>query len=197
MINVTWSPDGQYLASLVWGHGSGEIRIYRADGQLMGRFDLPSTLQIAVSWAPDSQRIAVFHGALSIIGLDGRTLQAIPLPGGNTFGLPTPVSWSSDGQTLALVGRDPFGGDGAALWLAAADGSGTSLLVPASSGESIRGAAFSPDGQRIVYTVVAAPKQAGDDQTGWKTIDSRRARRDLDGPGRRRVVPADRDGRDT
>ncbi len=144
-----WSPDGRYLAYR--GHGGDTattdcwdrtVNISDAAGHRLASFPGEGW---AISWSPDSTRVAAwidFYGdpTLGIYGLDGerQALLAVP-PELTALGDVDPV-WSADGTSLLL----PLGG------VVPVDGSPPRKL-PADDPRSLWNATYSPDGADVAY----------------------------------------------
>jgi len=143
-IHAAWSPDG---ASIVFhrylpgfGGGSG-LAIINADGtglRWLGQGgDTPS-------WSVDG-RIAFANGSLFTINPDGSGLQKIPSSVDGDF-MP---KWSRDGTRLLFTHRRTDGdGTLSDVMTSRADGSDRRILV---TGGTNVGAAWSPDGQYVLY----------------------------------------------
>jgi serine/threonine protein kinase len=108
--DLQWSPDGKWLAMA----DSRQLRIYEfADGELtLNQLWSAREVIASLSWSPDSERIAASSdsrsarpNSLQVWNVPQRSVeQAAPLPGYFS----TRISWSPDGNWLAVVG--PVGG---------------------------------------------------------------------------------------
>ncbi len=123
---ASWSPDGGAIAydALVGTHL--QLRVVAPDGShdrlLLERGPVCS-VPASLAWSPDGTRLALrFNRRLDVLDLATRTIRAIQ----GTAGV-TGMAWSPDG-TKILVTAPKAGSSCASLWLAQADGSGTTLL---------------------------------------------------------------------
>ncbi len=81
----------------------------------------------AFAWSPDGRRLALVRsGDVAIIGVDGRGLTRVRLPGLETWAL----SWSPDGRRLILAA---LAQGGSQIWLVGIDGRGLRRLTSAGS----------------------------------------------------------------
>jgi Tol biopolymer transport system component len=123
-----WSPDGRWIAYEMSEEGSPREGLYvvRPDGT--GRHRVVRGDPYPYAWSPDGRRLVfdrgVLHAQVAVIGVDGRGLRRLRLPG-----VPGPdaLAWSPDGRRLAIeASRDPEKGQ---LWVVGIDGRGLRRVV--------------------------------------------------------------------
>ena len=101
---VAWSPEGTLIA--VGSHGgiSSRVRIWRADGTLVGSI-LEGSYTQGLAWSPDGAVLAVGTGrAVDLRRPDGALVATLQHPDGLTA-----LAWSPDGRLLATSSSDPLG----------------------------------------------------------------------------------------
>ena len=167
-IGPAWSPDGARLAFLRIAEGRTQYIAIPSDGgaeRTLAEFggdpaDAAQPLP-AVSWTRDGKSLAVVETgdkqlpAIAMVSLAGGALRQITTPPEGSEGDSTPAV-SPDGNTLAFVrGTGP---DGADIYLC--DLAGGNLRRLTFDDRAIRGIAWTPDGQEVVY----AANRAG----GWR-----------------------------
>lgn len=168
LVNGTaWSPNGGYLAYWDWrpcptpANEWGSVIISDAEGNVVASFPGQGW---AISWSPDSTRVAVMDlwapadgrdATIGIYGLDGTRQAALTVPAALTpSGDYSPV-WSQDGSSILLHGvQVPL------------DGSAPTP-VP-----NDLGSVYSPDGSRVAYLdggyrgpLIVADAEGSDDRT--------------------------------
>jgi Tol biopolymer transport system component len=158
-IGPAWSPDGARLAFLRIAEGRTEYISIPSDGgaeRKVAEFggapaDAGQPLP-AVSWTRDGRSLAVVETgekqlpAIALVSLADGAVRRITQPPEGSEGDSTPVV-SPDGNTLAFVrGTGP---DGADIYLC--DLSGGNLRRLTFDDRAIRGIAWMPDGQEVVY----------------------------------------------
>ena len=157
-----FSPDGNRIAyssdansNAEWGRRPFHIYVKEVGGgeakQLT--FD-PAGSDLAVSWSPDGNQIAFCR---SLPGIPGNHIYVMPVNGGvarkvaesNNLG----VSWSADGQTLALAGKpkraSPAAEEAGGIFLLSLQTGRTRELT--SSPQDFR-PEFSPDGRWVAFS---------------------------------------------
>ena len=164
-----WSPDGRRLAFAARGNllfVKDELYTVRADGT--GLTKLGNTAGTP-SWSPDGGRIAFAridgntHVAIVTTDPDGSNEQTVfESSEVRTAGVLEPVvnvSWSPDGTRIAITdlvipweNRPYFGGEGNAVSIVRADGSGRPRLIDAIWLKP-RGVSWSPDSSRIAVYI--------------------------------------------
>ena len=168
-IGPVWSPDGARLAFLRIAEGRTEYIDIPSDGgaeRKVAEFggapaDAGQPLP-AVSWTRDGRSLAVVETgekqvpAIALISLADGAVRRITTPPEGSEGDSTPAV-SSDGNTLAFVRAT--GPDGADIYLSDLAGGSPRRLT--FDDRAIRGIAWTPDGQEVVY---AASRNGG----GWR-----------------------------
>ena len=163
---MSWSPDGSKVVALSIDK-QGNYRIYRmeADGsdrKLLFDWKREKLVPTYVSWSPDGSRILLTaYGApqniadIYTIAPDGSNLENLTRfsveevlgVGSGKAGLGDPFDpapkWRPDGSTILYKKNDD-------LWLMDRDGNNKQKIT---SGISIGGFSWSPNGSKIVYTV--------------------------------------------
>ena len=145
--SVSWSPDGAEIAYVGADSRSLQIFAARADGSGQRQVThFRRAFVFGASWSPDGSRIAFSAdftpsdeswGGLWTVRADGSERRRVAA---GDFFLP---DWSPDGSRILAIG-------GGGLRVAQADGSGSALLLRERGGDW--GAAWSPDGTRVVFS---------------------------------------------
>ena len=99
VMDVSWSPDGEYLAS---SSLDGDLMVWdMKTGQFAYSYELGADRVSSVSWNPDNTMLAAMISqprvgqALVVVGRDGRILWSKALPGAGNH-----VDWSAKGNWL-------------------------------------------------------------------------------------------------
>jgi Tol biopolymer transport system component len=175
-LGVSYSPDGARLAYVQGPDGGFAIMVANADGSdahEVGQ-DVGGEAQ-AVSWAPDSSRLAVLTFASDGSGthvriLDLATGEFTDLPRGDGYTW-SRLAWSPDGSEIALDGN-PLKPDGTpGLYLLPVDGG---KLVSLKTNVTTEYMDWSPDGSQLVFSIRNVPWPADSGDYGWDiaTIDA-------------------------
>ncbi|MGB7718616.1 MAG: hypothetical protein WBL65_01875 [Bryobacteraceae bacterium] len=163
-IGPAWSPDGARLAFLRIAEGRTEYISIPSDGgaerkvaEFGGALADAGQALPAVSWTRDGKSLAVVETgekqlpAIALVSLADGTVRRITQPPEGSEGDSTPAV-SPDGNTLAFVrGTGP---DGADIYLC--DLAGGNLRRLTFDDRAIRGIAWTPDGQEVVYAAYRA-----------------------------------------
>jgi Tol biopolymer transport system component len=150
-----WSPDGQ---TIVYGRTTATssamfLEIRDADGSNPRRLTQPALTgdDRWPVWSPDGSQIVFSRKsygdhALFVIGVDGTNLTQITAYGSSEM---RPTSWSPDGSTILLEGRESEGARTGVFAISPDGSDGRRLTDP---DQDAYGGDFAPDGTRIVYT---------------------------------------------
>ncbi len=152
----SWSPNGQRIVFSSCGEPLGfpaycDIDVMNADGTGVKRLVGGHRYHLRPEYSPNGQTI-VFSSdrqglisALWRIGADGSKLKRLTKPRLEAFW----SDWSPNGQTILF--SDNWNRPNSSLWTVGADGKGTKRISHARGTNRAFGA-YSPDGQRIVFT---------------------------------------------
>ncbi len=157
------SPDGKQVA-FSWDGEKGnnnDIYVKLVNSETKLRLTTDPAPDVAPAWKPDGSQIAFvrLNGPQSAIylisplgGAERKLADFHPynfIPGG--FVRPS-ISWSPDGQWLAVVESDPVLGNG--IFLVSHQGSERRKLISSSAADVLfANLAFSPDGHSLAYSV--------------------------------------------
>ncbi len=154
----TWSPNGQQIMFDTDRHGNEEIYVMDADGKNQRNLTNHPAFDIRPHWHPNDQRIA-FSSDREPAGIytmdnNGGNIQLV-----TQALLTSDLRWSPDGERIAFEGV--FGEGTREIYIVDANGANrwqVSKTVPRSS---MRLGGWSPDGKKILYTVIVAPRAHG------------------------------------
>jgi TolB protein len=156
-----WSPDGQLLlvdaGAGLSRRGAGIFTMY-PDGSHLTRLTSTSTEQIPLAFSPDGRKILFLDTVgddlydLYVMNADGTRQMRINPPGQTALCCWVESGdWSPDSESVVFTahGSTNKWGDGTAIYIAEADGSGLRRLTP--SGQFAAQPRWSPDGTWIAY----------------------------------------------
>lgn len=163
-VSPAWSPDGSSIAFLRLEGPRGECMLMPSDGGAIGRVaDCspgagadPAQPVPALAWTHDGKSLVAVQAAdgqlptLAAIALKGGPARALTQPPDGAEGDSTPAV-SPDGNAVAFVRVTGIGGD---IWLC--DLAGGNLRRLTFDDRPIRGIAWTPDGQELIYAAYRA-----------------------------------------
>jgi Tol biopolymer transport system component len=183
-IALQWSPDGTRLLLIQVTRcpegdcDGGDLYVVDSDGSDLIRLNPEGTFVACcgpASWSPDGTPVTFGAPSLDAAGAadftrsavyvaeaDGSGVEAITEPGAFSES----AAWSPNGDWIAFNKKSgPVGVKGSDLYLVHPDGTGLHAITTAgAAGESDQvGAVWSPDGTRLLFTVVpGGPVKRGD-----------------------------------
>jgi uncharacterized repeat protein (TIGR01451 family) len=143
----TWSPAGDLIAFIGWDHS---VYVVRSDGTGLARLINNSTGIGGLDWSPDGSKFAfTLEGGLWVMDVDGSNRQRLTTPQQTSDGFYTDSDpdWSPDGTKILFTRSTNNGRD---AYTVNADGTGLTRLLNVTQ---MAGAAWSPDGLRVVYAL--------------------------------------------
>ena len=176
-LEVSWSPDGQYVAvggaGITGGYpGGNQFQIFefdRSDNSLTpvaGRLSNSNDVVQSVNWSPDGQYVAIGGNTITdgypggnqfqIFAFDRSTNHLMPVAGTLLSGdFVYSVNWSPDGRYIAIGGTDLAENSGDQFQIFAFDESNNSLTPVAGSlsdiaDDLVNSVNWSTDGQYVV-----------------------------------------------
>jgi WD40 repeat protein len=103
---VAWSPDGRFLAGVLYPVSHGALCLWDAHtGAFLRRFPEPSVDVTGVSWSPDGTRLAVGGDKMTILDAASTKILATYTMPDEQF-LFAMLLWSPNGRMIAGVNRD-------------------------------------------------------------------------------------------
>jgi Tol biopolymer transport system component len=151
-----WSPDGTQIAFTDRGDVPGDLYVMNSDGSDVRKLTNSSFQSREYSagyptWSADGRKIAFAYGSngIVVINRNGSSLHMVSSGG-------CCADWSRSGRRIAFAnGSDT---SGARIYVMRPDGSGRTLVAAPRDGlHSFSMPTWSPDGQRLAFTVGAAP----------------------------------------
>jgi Tol biopolymer transport system component len=152
--NPSWSPDGSKIVFEAYRNGEADIYVMNADGTNQVRLTTDADFDGMPTWSPDGSKIAFVSRRtggyrIYVMNADGS---------GQTQLSNQPYSlrpqWSPDGTQIAYD-ADGDGDGWQDLWRMNADGGGQTLVVNPGGQTDAWASSWSPDGSRIVYTLIS------------------------------------------
>jgi TolB protein len=159
-----WSPDGQQIAFVDHSAAGGDLYVMNADGSGLRKLTdsrpppAPNYGARQPAWSPDGRTIAFGYGneGISLIGADGSSLR--PFVRGFSFA----PAWSPRGKWIAYAAGGEL--NGTSIYVKSPDGSQRRLVARRPCCESsYNGPTWSPDGERMAFTVGPAPDTGNTD----------------------------------
>ena len=161
--SIAWSPQGTELIFAYYseknstlGPRDGPLYLVRPDGSgLTALTDCrwPNCHDYSAAWSPDGRRIAFVRrggqdgaGVVYVVGSDGSNLVPISSRGV----APVRPTWSPGGSRIAYVAD--YGRGRTRIEVAAADGTGHSILVDGSPAGDPYYPSWSPSGDKLAYS---------------------------------------------
>jgi Tol biopolymer transport system component len=155
-----WSPDGKQIA-FTDTTARGDLWVMNADGSGLRKLTnsrpftsgSPNYGARQPAWSPDGRTIAFGYGSvgISLIEADGSRLR--PFVRRYSFG----ADWSPGGKWIAFAAAENET-DGTSIWVKSPDGARQRLVArPPCCNYSYNDPTWSPDGERLAFTVGQAP----------------------------------------
>lgn len=201
VLNLSWSPNGKYLAVAIQSGGNPQIFILKFDRltrkfiQLASISPITITQSAAAVWSPDGQYIAMDLGYLYIYKFDQYT-ETVSLfteinLGGGQFDTMAAIAWSPDSRYLA-VGGDVYGSL-VDFYMFEYNPVAQTFTQRATLnvGATINAAAWSPDGKYITI----APQTSSLYQYEWDRVNNQLILRDTESASFPQDVDWSPDGR--
>jgi Tol biopolymer transport system component len=154
-----WSPDGRQIAFVGRGGSPGDLFVMNADGTGLRQLTHSSYAgqnygARQPAWSPDGKRIVFGYGysGMSVINVDGTGLRPFLTKPELVFG----AAWSPRGKKIAFAGGGEL--NGMSIYVVNPDGTHRTLVARRPSNSySYVGPTWSPDGQRMAFTIGPAP----------------------------------------
>ncbi len=151
------SPDGKKIVFTSYMAGNPDLYVINRDGTGRRKLSSKAGLNVSPSWAPTSDKLAVTLSvdgppSLYIVDLNGNISQRLT----NQQGADTAPTFSPDGLQIAFT-SDRAGAPH--IYIMNLDGTGARRITTASHCDS---AAWSPDGQTILYVKGGGGKEGFD-----------------------------------
>ncbi len=147
-MNVTWSPDGRWIAYLSDASGEYELYVRAQDGSSAPRRITTDgdIWRLAPVWSPDSSRIAISdkHNRLQIVDVASGAVTDVDTATISPIG---EYTWSPDSRWLAYAKSGANGND--SIWLYSVDSRTTRQLTQDETSES--SPAFDPQGRYLYF----------------------------------------------
>jgi TolB protein len=170
-----WSPDGFSIVFAARGDGPGDLYVINADGSGLRQlthsaYPGPNYAARQPAWSPDGRTIAFGYGyqGISLIDPDGTNLR--PLVRDLSFA----ASWSPRGRKIAFAAGGEL--NGLSIYVVDPQGKHRQLVARRpNSSYSYNGPAWSPDGERMAFTVGPAP-DTGNTETSLGVVSRYRGK---------------------
>ena len=154
--SVQWSPDGKYLGFVAtrekgldrkWAYS-----VLDYDSGIIKQIAETGYFSPSLSWSPDGASVALFRNGLEVVDMKTSSNRLLPRP----MGLLHDVTWSPNGQYLALVQNDEQCGrfTGSIYVVRLSDNTEKKVSNPSNRWFSCRdyhSPRWSPDGTRMIF----------------------------------------------
>ena len=157
----TWSPNGQQIAFMSQRDGNWEVYVMDADGNNQRNLTHHPAFDVHPQWHPDGKRIAFMRGEdigrLYTIDLNGDKLRLV-----TEADFINSPKWSPDGKRIAFEATfENENGIEGGIYVANANGTNRWLVSKPVNRSFFRMGGWSPDGEKILYTVITKPLADG------------------------------------
>ena len=157
----TWSPNGQQIAFMSQRDGNWEVYVMDADGNNQRNLTHHPAFDVHPHWHPDGKRIAFMRGEdigrLYTMDLNGDNLQLV-----TEADFINSPKWSPDGKRIAFEATfEHENGIEGGIYVANANGTNRWLVSKPVNRSFFRIGGWSPDGEKILYTVITRPLADG------------------------------------